>query len=326
VLLAWAFRLNRVIVYAAANVANPLTVWPILFVEIQVGHRVLSGGWLPLRLSEVREIGLTGFVSALLVGGLLVGLGAAALAWILVYPAVRLGRQSQDWVDLADRVALRYLDASVRDAEASRWALLRDPVYPFLLSQESLARARHVLDLGCSRGIVAVLLEERDEAARTFEYVGVERSERYVRVSRQIFAHRPNRTVHHADLRDFDPPPSDVALVIDTLRFLPVDSQDALLRRLAATMPPGARVFLREVDRGASRLRFWGTFVADLAAQFLPGRARHGLHYRRGNDIRNALVASGFDVEDRSALWGKKSRILLEAVRRLGDHSPREPV
>src|SRR6185436_17889477 len=46
VLLATAFRLNRVLVYASANIGNPLTAAPILFAELQVGHRVLQGEWL----------------------------------------------------------------------------------------------------------------------------------------------------------------------------------------------------------------------------------------------------------------------------------------
>ena len=315
VTLAWLFRLNRVLVYAAANVANPLTVGPILFLELQVGHRLLSGTWMSLRLEDVREFGVTGFVSALLIGGVLVGLAAAVVAWAIVYPAVRLGRQPEAWVALADLVALRYLDASVRDAEASRGVVLRDPLFRFLLGEESFVRAGTVMDLGCSRGVLAVVCEEAGKPDGTFHYIGVERAERYVRVARQVFADRPDRTVHHADLRDFDPPAADVTVLADTLRFLPQSSQDALLRRLGHAMSAGARIYVREVDREAPLPWFFLTFVADTLAQLLPGRARHGLHYRRAGDLKNALIAAGFDVVDRSSLWGRKSRILLEAVR-----------
>src|SRR5207247_666231 len=53
VLLATVFRLNRFIVYASAYVGNPLTVGPIVFSEIQVGHHLLHGAWLPITLADV---------------------------------------------------------------------------------------------------------------------------------------------------------------------------------------------------------------------------------------------------------------------------------
>lgn len=315
VLVASALRLNRLVVYAAANVANPVTIAPIVFAEVQVGHRLLEGSWLPLRIAEVKDLGLGGLLWVFLVGSLLVGAAAAVVAWGFVYPAVRIGRRSESWIEVADRVSLRFLDASVRDAEASRSALLGDPIYPFLLAEEPFARAVRILDLGCGRGVLAALCEEAGVPVGPFEYVGVDRSERYVRVARLVLGSGPGRALCSADLRDFDPPEADVAVLVDTLRFLPPSSQDALLRRLGKAMPSGSRLYVREVDRAAPRLRFVATFVADALAQFLPGRSRHGLHYRRADDLRNALAAAGFEAIDRSSLSGRNARVLLEAVR-----------
>jgi len=96
-----------------------------------------------------------------------------------------------------------------------------------------------------------------------------------------------------ADLRDFDPPPADVVLVINVLRFLPLASQDALLRRLGKALPPGARVFVREVDaaRGSA---FRAAQVKDLLAALAPSRPHRRTYYRRAQDLRNALVAAGY--------------------------------
>lgn len=316
VVLASFLRLNRVLVYAAANVVNPVTVAPIVFAEVQVGHRLLHGTWLTLRLADVMDLGFAGLLGSFVVGGLLLGVVAGAMAWVLVYPAVRIGHRTERWLELADQVSLRFLDASVRDAEASRSALMRDSLYPFLLAEEPMVRAGRILDLGCGRGVLAALCEGARIPEGEFEYVGVDRSERYVRVARQVLGGAPGRTIHRADLRDFDPPAADVVVLADTLRFLPAPSQDALLRRLAKAMQPGGRIYLREVDRSAPRPWFVTTFLADALAQFLPGRARHGLHYRRADDLRNALVAAGFDVADRTELRGRRARVLLEAVRR----------
>jgi hypothetical protein len=315
VLVASLLRLNRLVVYAAANVANPITVAPIVFAEVQVGHRLLEGSWLPLRIADVKDLGLAGLLWVFVFGSLLVGLAAAVVAWGVVYPAVRIGRRSESWIEVADRVSLRYLDASVRDAEASRSSLLKDPIYPFLLAEEPFARAARILDLGCGRGVLAALCEESGVPVGPFDYLGVDRSERYIRVARLVLGSGAGRALRRADLRDFDPPVTDVAVLVDTLRFLPASSQDALLRRLGKAMPAGSRLYLREVDRAAPRFRFLATLAADALAQFLPGRSRHGLHYRRADDLRNALAAAGFETIDRSSLSGRNARVLFEAVR-----------
>jgi O-methyltransferase involved in polyketide biosynthesis len=122
--------------------------------------------------------------------------------------------------------------------------------------------------------------------------------------------------VQTLDLRDFDPPAADVVVVNDVLRFLPFTSQDALLRRLARALPPGARVFVREKD-AAGGWRFTWAAIVDASDMLVPGHPRHGTHYRRAGDLRNALLAAGFSVRDRAVTRAASPAwVLLEAVRR----------
>ena len=71
--LGWLFGLNRLKVYLAANISNPL-VAPFLYaLEIQVGTWLRSGQFLSAaRLDEVR---LQGLAIDLLVGSVVVGSG-----------------------------------------------------------------------------------------------------------------------------------------------------------------------------------------------------------------------------------------------------------
>ena len=53
--------------------------------------------------------------------------------------------------------------------------------------------------------------------------------------------------------------------------------------------------------------------------QHSPGRPHRRTHYRRAHDLRNALVAAGFEVRDRSTVhMTPRARVLLEAVRKPG--------
>jgi uncharacterized protein (DUF2062 family)/2-polyprenyl-3-methyl-5-hydroxy-6-metoxy-1,4-benzoquinol methylase len=304
-------RLNRVLVYAAANVANPLTAPLLIFAEVQVGHRLLRGQWLGLSIRELGEAGVAGLFLDFLLGGILLGLVLGGAFGLLAYFVSRASTVAPAYQAIVDDVVRRYLDVSVRDAEAARGRLLRDPMFPFLIQDAGLARGR-VLDLGCGRGLAAAATAGQERS-----YTGVDVSGRYVRVAREALAGLPRHTVIEADLRDFDPPPADVVLLLNVLRYLPVSSQDALLRRLGKALPSGARLLVREID--ASRgVRFFTAVLKDwLAMLLLPARPRRRLHCRRAADLKNALVAAGFEVRDLStAHTTPRARVLLEAVRR----------
>jgi SAM-dependent methyltransferase len=233
-------------------------------------------------------------------------------AWLIA----RGSSHHETYHEIVDAVVVRYADASIRDAEAVRRRLLKDPMYPFLIGEAVLEGGLRVLDLGCGRGAAGVLLGLLTRGSEPRSYHGVDRSERYVRAARRALEDFPGCAASALDLRDFDPPPADVVIVNDVLRFLPIGSQDALLRRLARALPPGSRVFLREKNAGGGWRFAWSAFI-DAATILLPGHPRGGTHYRRSGDLRNALIAAGFTVHDRSSastsspVWG-----MVEAVRR----------
>lgn len=327
VLLATVFRLNRVLVYAAANLASVIAPLAVI-VELAVGHRLLHDVWLEpswtqaeTLLEGLRGGGLLdGFLSLsadFLVGGIVVSSALGVVAGIATWIFARLGREAPSWYALVDRVTVRYLEVSIRDAEAARRALLVNPAYGFLLAEPSFAAAHRVLDLGCGRGLVAALaLDAGLPVPGNRSYVGVDRSERHVRVAREAYRSAEGYLFHAADLRDFDPPGADLVLLFNSLRYLPPPSQDALLRRLGKALPPGGRIFLREIDAGAG-WRARAAMIRDLVGTWLPGRPTAGLHPRRASDLRNALVVAGFEVLDRTtSRRASPARVLLEAVRR----------
>jgi trans-aconitate methyltransferase len=150
----------------------------------------------------------------------------------------------------------------------------------------------------------------------------VDVSPRYVKVAREALDDLPGHRFIEADLRDFDPPAADLVLLTNVLRFLPLASQDALLRRLGKALPAGARLIVREVDaaRGSA---FRVAQAKDLLAALAPGRPIRRVHYRRAGDLRNALLAAGFEVRDRSTVHTTpRARVLLEAIRKPGTMVP----
>jgi len=316
VLLATLFRLNRGIVYAAAYANNLLTAIPILFAEVQLGHRLLHGAWFPVTLADVETLGGLGFVANLLTGSMVLGLALGAVFGVAAWLVARAGGHHETYREIVDAIVVKYVDVSIRDAEASRAALLRDPMYPFLIEEGVLGSGARLLDLGCGRGLIGVLVGLFTRASEPRWYLGVDQCDRYVRAARQALEDVPGCTVQTVDLRDFDPPPADVVIINDVLRFLPFTAQDALLRRLARAVPPGARVFVREKDAAGGWRFAWSAFL-DASKILVPGHPRHGHHYRRAGDLRNAMMAAGFVVRDRAVpRAASPAWVLLEAVRR----------
>src|SRR4029077_16251186 len=119
--------------------------------------------------------------------------------------------------ETVDAVVVRFVDVSIRDAEAVRARLLKDPMYPFLIGESVLDSGARVLDLGCGRGLTGVLIGLFTRASEPRWYLGVDQCARYVRAARQALEDIPGCTVQTLDLRDFDPPPADVVVVNDVL-------------------------------------------------------------------------------------------------------------
>ena len=316
-LLATFFKLNRVMVYAATNLANPITAPPLIFAEVQVGHRLLRGAWIGLTMDEIVQEGVTGIFRDFFMGSLVVGGGLALLVGFVAWLIARAGRLPDEYQSRVDAIVRRYLDVSIRDAEGARFPLVNDPLLPHLVEEPAFVEARRVLDLGCGRGVVAALLAEvQDGFAGRRSYLGVDVSKRHVRAAREALHDLPGVSFALTDLRDFDPPAADFVLALDVLRFLPLSSQDALLRRLGRALQPGATLLVREVDAAAGA-RFQWKALLDFLSLLLPGRPHHRLRYRRAADLKNALVAAGFDVRDRTTIRSSSPAVVLfEAVRK----------
>jgi SAM-dependent methyltransferase len=267
-------------------------------------------------MADFETLGVLGIFTDLLIGSLVFGLALAGLLGIAAWLIARAGGHHETYREIVDAIVVRYVDVSIRDAEGARALLLRDPMYPFLIEEGVLGSGARVLDLGCGRGLIGVLVGLFTRASEPRWYLGVDRLDRYVRAARQAMEDVPGCTVQTIDLRDFDPPSADVVIINDVLRFLPFTAQDALLRRLARALPPGARLFVREKD-AAGGWRFAWRALLDTGKILIPGHPRHGHHYRRAGDLRNALLAAGFGVRDRAVTRAASPAwVLLEAVRR----------
>ncbi len=242
-LLCWLvgrlLGLNRLKVYLAANVSNPIVAPLLVFVELQTGAWLRTGSFLALTLETARTITPWQF-------------GARSHGRQRCRRRRARGdRRSRDlscagWRvrdPLFDRLARaaadRYVTTSITAWEFARGKLRGDPLYRDVLLGGWLPSGGRLLDIGCGQGLMLALLAE----AELFERAGTEPTgKRLPRFDRMVGVElRPHRArlaraalgadaeILESDARTISAGACRVVLLFDVLHMMPPHDQDALL-------------------------------------------------------------------------------------------------
>jgi uncharacterized protein (DUF2062 family) len=339
-LFARLLGVNRVKTYIAAHISTPVLAPLLLFFEIQTGRLVRGKHLLSLRPSQAAARWHWRWDAAhlafwhwkswldLLIGSLVLGAVLAALFGLVTLVLLRRGQRPPEVEALIEDTAHRYLDAGLVQCEVVRGKLRHDPVFFALLRREALPRRGLLLDLGCGRGIaLALLTAARDRHERgaypedwppppALQLLGIERDPRRAAVANVALQGRA--AVESADLLTAPLPQVDAMLLFDVLHYLRPPRQLRLLTRIAAALPPGGVLLIREADAAAG----WGFLnvrVSELLMTLLRCDWRQwgrGFHYRSQAEWICLLTARGFTVKSGAMSTGTPyANVLIEAVR-----------
>ena len=302
---AWVLRLNRLLVYAAANVSNPVMAPLLLIAELQAGAWVRRQQWLGPR--AIVESGLASIASDLVVGSVLVGLGAGAVGGGITYAIVRRRVRHPAVTALIQRTALRYLDSGWTTWEATNGKLRMDTVYLDVLQSGQLPKRGTLVDLGCGRGLMLALLATARElhAAGTWpqgwpsppvalELRGIETRPRMVAQAQRALDRWA--TIEQGDIREVSLPRCDAVLLFDVLHLMAATDQDTCLSRIAAALPEGGLLVLREADTEAG-WRFQVVRWSNWGTRALQSQWERRFHFRSAAQWRDRLLDLGFEVE-----------------------------
>jgi SAM-dependent methyltransferase len=289
------FKLDSLLSYLAANISNPLFAPFLIFSEVEVGAYLTTGHFVAFDVAQARATGALGFARQLLVGGVVVGALLAVcgfgLGWLIASrrglgrPAV--SSRENELAAATERTRARYENAPPAHRFYVAGKLAFDPVFKLL---SELPELGHVLDLGCGRGQLSLLLLELGRATRV---TGLDSDADKIQVAR---AAGPEADFRVADVAHAELPRADTVLLIDVLHYLPLAEQDALLLGAARALEPGGRLLIRELDgdpsaRGAvTRFFEWWARRIGLnrgrATAYRPARAVTQLLERAGLPCR----------------------------------------
>ena len=299
--LALLLRLNKVAVFLGSQISIPPLAPLLGFCSVQVGGYLLHGRVVKLVLADFTLRRLPGLVRDFLldwtVGGLVVGLALALPAFAITAALVRVRRRVPDPLDEAMReVARRYVASGVPRGHRHyvSFKLRLDPVYRQVCAL--LAGAPRTvdtaLDLGTGLGHLPILLVSRGLARQA---IGVDWDAAKIASGQRASAGLEGVTLAQADVRAFELPPADLALLIDVLHYYPPDEQRAMLARASAALRPGGLLVIRETDRDA---RSHVTRALEWLAVRCGWNRGPGLSYRTAAELRAELEAAGLELAE----------------------------
>jgi uncharacterized protein (DUF2062 family)/SAM-dependent methyltransferase len=310
-LVGTLFGLNRLKVYVAANISNPLFAPWLLFTELQVGALLRHGRFQSITIAALKKTGAVTFGADLLLGSVAVGaflaIGAAAATFFLV----RSAPADRGFMELVRRASDRYVGTSVTAWEFARGKLRGDPLYRAALFDGLLPSGGTLIDVGCGQGLTLALFAEAAAALRDGTWppddpqppvfdrmVGIEIRARAADLARRAL--KQDAEILVGDARTVSAGQARAVLLFDVLHMIGGADQESMLSALVAALEPGGVLLVREADAAAgwrfAMVRF-GNRVKALAF----GNWRQQFHFRTRTEWEALFARHGLQSASQDA-------------------------
>jgi uncharacterized protein (DUF2062 family) len=257
--VGWLLRLNRLKMYLAANISNPVLSPLLMLSELQAGAWVRRQDLHELSLEAIRTTDVWIYGGDLLLGSLIVGTVLGSTVAAVTYVTAGAARRHDPLARLWEKASDPYLTLGITAWEFARGKLRGDPLYRATVSGGLLQDGRTLVDVGCGQGLTLSVLVQarrlRDEGAwpaglrqppRFARLVGIELRPRVARLAQEALGSAVD--VLSRDARDAMPAEADTILFFDVLHLIPPDDQERLIASASAALPPGGTVLIREAD------------------------------------------------------------------------------
>ena len=324
--VGWLFALNRLQMYLASNISNPMLSPVLVFSEIQTGAWIRRGAFHRLTMATVRTADLGTFGLDWLVGAAVIGAALGAVAAAGTYLTLRGSSDDPVFASLVRQASDRYIGTSITGWEFARGKLRGDPVYRQALCSGALLSGQTLLDIGCGQGLMLALLSE---ARRTFaagrwptsrpappqftRLVGIEHRRGVARLASRALA--GDAEIVETDALTILSQPCSAVLFFDVLQMMPAENQEHLISTMAAALEPGGVMLVREAN-AAGGSRFTAVRVGNRLKALVSGAWRQTFHFRTTTEWLDCFARLGLDAEVCSEAEGTLFANVLFRVRK----------
>ena len=300
--------LNRLKMYLAANVSNPLALPFLILAELQSGAWLRRGGFHSLTIDSVRTTDPWTFGADILVGSLAVGSVLGTMAGMATWLSVRGADDDRYFASLARRAADRYVTTSITAWEFARGKLRGDPLYRAVTTDGVLPPGGVLVDVGCGQGLMLALLAEVASDASTGAWdgrcappvfdqlVGIETRPRVAALAQRALGDAA--TIEVGDARQRSSRACKAFLFFDVLHMMPPADQERLIERMGSSLEPGGVILVREADASAG-WRFAAVRLGNRVKAFAFGNWKQTFHFRTAAEWTRCFERLGFHVDRR---------------------------
>ncbi len=298
-------RLNRLKMYLAANISNPVVVPTLLFLEVQAGSLLRRGTLHPISVEVLRHTAPAVFGLDIVVGSVAVGVALGVVAAALTYASARASRSDPEFLALVAAASERYLTTGITAWEFARGKMRGDPLYRTVVCGGVLQSGGTLLDIGCGSGLTLALLAEARTRAQqgtwpaswpappVFErLVGVDIRPRVVALANEALGAEAEISV--GDAREASHA-ADAVLLSDVLHMIPFDGQSAVLAAATANLRDGGAFIVREADASAG-WRFTAVRVGNRIKALAFGHWRQRFYFRTLEEWQSLFATQGLSV------------------------------
>lgn len=300
-------RLNRLKLYVAANISNPVMAPVLILTELQSGALLRRGELRALTLAAVKRSDPWSFGADLLVGsvvlGGVLGLTIGGTTWLMTRD-----RGDRPWfTELVRRASDRFVTTSIIAWEFARGKLRGDPVYLTMLTGGYLRSGGTLVDVGCGSGLTLALLAETAATWRDGHWpgtvpdppvfdrlVGIEIRPRVARLARRALGDAAE--IIEGDARTVAPHRCDAVLFFDVLHMMPRADQERLIAAMAGWLAPAGIILVREADAAAGR-GFRAVRAGNRLKALVFGHWRQTFHFRTAAEWTAMFEGAGLQVE-----------------------------
>jgi uncharacterized protein (DUF2062 family)/SAM-dependent methyltransferase len=299
-------HLNRLKMYAAANISNPVTAPVLLFAEAQTGAWLRRRDLHDLNLAAIQGVNAWSLGGDLLLGSVCLGAVIGVMLTLLTLAAVGPGLSLPAHVDATFAAAAdRYVDTTMTAWEFARGKLRGDGVYAALLSGV-LPSGRVFVDIGCGQGLALATITEARRLYAAGHWppdappppifdrmLGIELRRRVVEIARAALG--DDAAIAHAQAPEALPQEISAAALFDVLHLMPYEDQEALLKSVAARMQPGGVLLVREADAGAPQ-GFGRVRLGNRIKAIAVGRWQQRFYFRAADAWQDLFARGGWQV------------------------------
>jgi uncharacterized protein (DUF2062 family) len=306
--LGRVLRLNRLKMYLAANISNPLLAPLLLFTELQAGAWIRRQDFHDLSVETVRTTDPWIFGADLVVGSVVIGVVLGIAIGTATWLTSRSDRGDPTFAAVMRRASERYVSTSITAWEFARGKMRGDPLYRTVLMSNVLPSGDVLVDVGCGQGLMLALLSDAAASWRRGEWAGAASPPLFNRLigidTRPRVAALAERalggdaTILVGDARTLAPPRCSAVLFFDVLHMMPAADQERLVRDMAGALAPDGIMLVREADAGAG-WRFQAVRLGNWIKALAIGHWRQTFHFRTAAEWRACFEGAGFQVHAR---------------------------